>query len=491
MRRLGDGMKTVSDDEDSAMLATMEELRDLRGERIQEHANMVASECQSPTGPCTSQEECAHVEQVHYVEPGKAIADSGCTSPVIGERTWESWLPAFRNKGIEDRISYEREERQFKFGNGTILRSNRKVRFPIKLYGIEKMLEASIVPGETPMLLAKKTMAEWGIVQDYRNGKVLLTDHHDQRWHQMETGDKGHFLFDLLGGFKTLKVAYANSSQVNMVIDEKQDKVDDIFKVEKERKMASFVDDELVHRYYEIFKDQNDVGSRVLRQALAARVDEISYPEYDLRKRDDRGYLLQKFKGDQPEHVLFVPPDKVWSRQKSRLPGCREERSAQSKTLLALTSEICRAQHEEGRHCTIRFPAESEAWNDKVMKSLENITQDISVNNQRFRTTSKVVQEALCHLREPEKLSEVLAKAIVQEANAGTKKIQEAKYAEDEQEDRKNLQAVRERENELKGKFSNEVINVVKKLHSNLASKSKSTRTRIDRPGIQCQRVHV
>ena len=43
-------------------------------------------------------EEVLRMEVAFYVEPGKTIQDSGCTSPVMGEQTWESWLPILEKK---------------------------------------------------------------------------------------------------------------------------------------------------------------------------------------------------------------------------------------------------------------------------------------------------------------------------------------------------------------------------------------------------------
>jgi hypothetical protein len=143
----------------------------------------------------------AHAEEAHDVEPEKCIADSGCTSAVMGEETWKEWLPRLRRKGLLSQVSFEKEGRQFKFGNGNVLNSTRRVRLPVRFYDEDKVLEISLVPGATPLLLAKKTMSDWGVVQDFRHAKILLVDREDKVWRPVEIGAKGYFLFNLFNGF--------------------------------------------------------------------------------------------------------------------------------------------------------------------------------------------------------------------------------------------------------------------------------------------------
>ena len=55
--------------------------------------------------------------------------------------------------------------------------------------------------GATPLLIARTCLEEWGVVQDYREGTILLKDRQDSKWIKVDRDDKGHFIFDLLGGF--------------------------------------------------------------------------------------------------------------------------------------------------------------------------------------------------------------------------------------------------------------------------------------------------
>jgi hypothetical protein len=93
-----------------------------------------------------NEEIVAHVEEAHYVEPGTCIADSGCTSTVMGEEIWKEWIPFLKKKNLITQLFYETGGRQFKFGNGNAFKSTRRVRLPVKFYGEDKDLEISLVP---------------------------------------------------------------------------------------------------------------------------------------------------------------------------------------------------------------------------------------------------------------------------------------------------------------------------------------------------------
>ena len=50
-------------------------------------------------------------EDALYVEANRAIEDSGCTSPVMGEDTWEKWLSKLEEKGLKTQILYGKVDR--------------------------------------------------------------------------------------------------------------------------------------------------------------------------------------------------------------------------------------------------------------------------------------------------------------------------------------------------------------------------------------------
>ena len=165
-------------------------------------------------------------EECLYVQAGKGIQDSGCTAPVMGERTWDQWLHLLCIKGLNDRVEEAKSDKTFKFGNGATLSALKMVRFPIKMYGQETELEVHIIPGETPLLLSRDTLARWGVIQDFRNAKVTFVDSNSSHWYDVERSAKGHFVFDLLGQFEDriedaiyLETVYEEDPEVTVVAE--------------------------------------------------------------------------------------------------------------------------------------------------------------------------------------------------------------------------------------------------------------------------------
>ena len=61
------------------------------------------------------------LEECYYVQAGKGIQDSGCTTPVMGDKTWDKWLQLLQRKGLADRIEEFESGQTSEFGDGNIL----------------------------------------------------------------------------------------------------------------------------------------------------------------------------------------------------------------------------------------------------------------------------------------------------------------------------------------------------------------------------------
>ena len=48
-------------------------------------------------------------------------------------------------------------------------------------------------------MLSKGLLSDWGVVQDFRNAKVMFLERPNE-WYDVEQNEKGHFMFDLLDG---------------------------------------------------------------------------------------------------------------------------------------------------------------------------------------------------------------------------------------------------------------------------------------------------
>ena len=117
----------------------------------------------------------------------------------MGEDTWQRWLDAMRVKGIKMHVKYEPCNRQFRFGNNKVLVSKRTVTFIAKPFGADKEMTVNLVPGATPMLVARTCLEDWGLIVDFSAGAASLKDHPETGWRNLERDEKGHYILDLLG----------------------------------------------------------------------------------------------------------------------------------------------------------------------------------------------------------------------------------------------------------------------------------------------------
>ena len=104
------------------------------------------------------------VDEVLLVDVGKAVENRGATQPVIGAETWKLWVAALQDRGLGDRVEYERCNRVFKFGNDQMSTAKHMVTFPVKPHGVERLLSVFVVPGSAPLLLARAVLSDWGII---------------------------------------------------------------------------------------------------------------------------------------------------------------------------------------------------------------------------------------------------------------------------------------------------------------------------------------
>ncbi len=117
----------------------------------------------------------------------------------VGQNTWDAWLTVLQDKGMKEHILEQPSPKNFKFGNGHVLKALKSVTFPVCVFGVMDRVTAHIVPGDTPFLWSKGLLAKWSVIQDFRNAKVNFADR-DREWHDVEQNEKGHFVFDLLDG---------------------------------------------------------------------------------------------------------------------------------------------------------------------------------------------------------------------------------------------------------------------------------------------------
>ena len=67
--------------------------------------------------------------------------------------------------------------------------------FTAQIGELQLPLTVAVVPGSTRFLVSRPTLEAWGVVHDYKNGKLKFEN---SEWFSPERGGKGHYILNLL-----------------------------------------------------------------------------------------------------------------------------------------------------------------------------------------------------------------------------------------------------------------------------------------------------
>lgn len=101
------------------------------------------------------------------------MIDTAHTRTVCGGKWLEyytSGLPQSELLRLDDKQS----ARPFRFGDGKVVHSTRKVTIPTKIRYTRCKIETEIVPADTPMLLSKASLKRASAVLDIANDKATI-----------------------------------------------------------------------------------------------------------------------------------------------------------------------------------------------------------------------------------------------------------------------------------------------------------------------------
>ena len=104
---------------------------------------------------------------------GCAIIDSGCAKTVCGRDWAEEFMS---NLSDNDRVKVQEEEshESFTFGDGTSVRSLKRLSLPCWIQGLERgFITTEVVERNIPLLLSKTTMKKSNMVLDFKNDTII------------------------------------------------------------------------------------------------------------------------------------------------------------------------------------------------------------------------------------------------------------------------------------------------------------------------------
>ena len=103
------------------------------------------------------------------------IIDSGASETIVGVETLQDLADEYEKWGFNasEEISVDRSiHKNFIYGNNQVAPALGLAKINIGLYGTEKVLEAHVVEGATPLLLSAKVMYEWEMIVNFKTGKA-------------------------------------------------------------------------------------------------------------------------------------------------------------------------------------------------------------------------------------------------------------------------------------------------------------------------------
>ncbi|XP_024125019.2 uncharacterized protein LOC112144625 [Oryzias melastigma] len=144
---------------------------------------------------------------------GSAIIDTACTRTVCGEKWLESYIKDLNRSQIHKMMQTESQScRPFRFGDGQVVYSNRKVKLPAKIGQTKCHIESEVVPADIPLLLSKMSLKRAGTVLDMENDRVVMF----KEQIPLELTSSGHYCVDIRD--ETAEVTYSEAESEVLVV---------------------------------------------------------------------------------------------------------------------------------------------------------------------------------------------------------------------------------------------------------------------------------
>ena len=336
--------------------------------------------------------------------PGEAIVDSGATRTIVGEEVWRKWINEFPEE--LSKVKVEKVSRDFRFRGGEILRSHYDVIFPVEIYGVPLEVQASVVPGKTPFLVARPTLEKWEAKQDYATGHMKLKQ---SEWFQPLRGDKGHYLLQLLR-----KKDNVFNIISDMAVSHEEDR--DVWSIECNmeqdgeggEKIEIITEEDEIHkvldatlqrelRFFEVYVDRGNLSQFMLQNFPDVTVSTFGLPDWDFKKKKDREELLKLIRQERPHFVFLAPPCRVWSamqmmniRSKKQKKELMKQRDEEEKSHLELTKDTFIVGEHDDIPTGMEHPDRAQSWNTETMQLMKKCYDSVC---DRCRTGLKAKDE--------------------------------------------------------------------------------------------------
>lgn len=123
---------------------------------------------------------------------GFAVLDTGCSSTVCGMEWFDNYISNLSNYD-QSKIEEYPSVSSFTFGDGTVVKSEKKVVIPCYIGGIRSTITTDIVECNIPLLLSKQSMKKANMQLHFGNDTV----HIGKNVNKLKCSTSGHYLLPI------------------------------------------------------------------------------------------------------------------------------------------------------------------------------------------------------------------------------------------------------------------------------------------------------
>ena len=148
-----------------------------------------------------------------------AILDSGCTKSVCSRVWLQCYLDAL-NESDKSSVQEQESSSKFKFGDGALQTSLKKVIIPADINGTKVKIETDVIDNNLPLLLSKSAMQKAATKIDFNNNKVTMFG----KVQDLHFTTSGHYCIPLDHKHKIINYEDQNATKVmftNKALDNK------------------------------------------------------------------------------------------------------------------------------------------------------------------------------------------------------------------------------------------------------------------------------
>ena len=319
------------------------------------------------------------------------------------------------------------EARDFRFGDGAILRSQNSVVIPCCVAKQWTKLKIHILTGTTPLLLARPDLGKWNVEVNYGeqtikvNGKPVKPSRTSNGHYMINLFDDLQYVMNvtMLEDEDPEQVAYVGSVltddvsdlEMNVEVDMHDQMIEDVVQLVCSRNKPT----ERKMKFWEVYVDEGNLSAFMNR--VEARV--FSLPEWNFEHRAEQLRFLDEMDKEKPLHIMVAFECRLWSpmqnmnyRTDERKLQLAEMRAAEERTHLRFYDNIHKKGKAIGCDVTLEQPAEAMSWKTTTLESmrgyyetvLDRCRTGLKIDPKdnlfvkkptRFRSTTRIVAEAM------------------------------------------------------------------------------------------------